>query len=120
MEAHIRHTLTKKERLCGNNGITNLLKKGKFGSVPGFRYCYMRDNGLEYNRILVSVPKKIFKRAVVRNLLKRRIRESWRLHKHLMKSTGCDILFTYSTKEKMGLKEISQSVISIIEKVDNA
>ena len=33
-------------------------------------------------QVLISVPKKRYKRAVDRNLLKRRIRESYRLHKH--------------------------------------
>ena len=67
----------------------------------------------------MSVPKKIFKRAVKRNLLKRRIRESWRLQKETLNATGVDILFTYSTKEILDFEEVQAAVAKIIEKINS-
>ena len=119
MDNPIRHTLPKKERLCGKTGISKLLADGKHGNIPGFRFCYLTENQLDYNRIMVSVPKKIFKRAVKRNLLKRRIRESWRLQKETLNATGVDILFTYSTKEILDFKEVQAAVAKIIEKINS-
>lgn len=119
MKNQIRHTLPKKERLCGKTGISKLLADGKHGNIPGFRFCYLTENQLDYNRIMVSVPKKIFKRAVKRNLLKRRIRESWRLQKETLNATGVDILFTYSTKEILDFKEVQAAVAKIIEKINS-
>ena len=116
----LTHTFPKKERICGKTGIAKLLADGKHGNIPGFRFCYMKDNGLEFNRMMVSVPKKLFKRAVRRNLLKRRIRESWRLQKQNINATGIDILFTYSTKEILDFSEIQSAVGKIIEKVNKA
>ena len=118
MENQIRHTLPKKERLCGKTGISKLLANGKHGNIPGFRFCYLSGNELEYNRIMVSVPKKLFKRAVKRNLLKRRIRESWRLQKETLNAVGVDILFTYSTKEILKFEDIQAAVAKIIEKIN--
>ena len=118
MDNQIRHTLSKKERLCGKTGISKLLADGKHGNIPGFRFCYLSGNQMEYNRIMVSVPKKIFKRAVKRNLLKRRIRESWRLQKESLNATGVDILFTYSTKEILKFEDIQAAVAKIIEKIN--
>ena len=118
MENQIRHTLPKKERLCGKTGISKLLANGKHGNIPGFRFCYLTGNQLEYNRIMVSVPKKLFKRAVKRNLLKRRIRESWRLQKETLNTVGVDILFTYSTKEILKFEDILTAVAKIIEKIN--
>ena len=69
---------------------------------------------------MVSVPKKIFKRAVKRNLLKRRMRESWRLNKETLSATGIDILFTYATKEILDQGEIQSAIIKIIEKINKA
>ncbi len=119
MDNQIRHTLPKKERLCGKTGISKLLADGKHGNIPGFRFCYLTENQLDYNRIMVSVPKKIFKRAVKRNLLKRRIRESWRLQKETLNTTGVDILFTYSTKEILDFEEVQAAVAKIIEKINS-
>ena len=118
MDNQIRHTLPKKERLCGKTGISKLLANGKHGNIPGFRFCYLSGNQMDYNRIMVSVPKKIFKRAVKRNLLKRRIRESWRLQKETLNATGVDILFTYSTKEILTFEDVQSAVAKIIEKVN--
>ena len=114
----IRHTLPKKERLCGKTAISMLLAKGRHGKVTGLRYCFRPDSGAEENRIMVSVPKKMFKRAVKRNLLKRRIRESWRKQKHTLGGlSGYDILFTYSQKEELSYEEIYEAVGKVIEKV---
>lgn len=119
MEGEIHNTLPKKERLCGKTAISKLLAKGKHGSVPGIRYqcLYGTDSGV--NRIVVSVSKKFFKRAVKRNLLKRRIRESWRKQKHMLTLDGnLDILLIYSVKEILSYEEIYTAVGQIIENLN--
>lgn len=113
------NTFPKRERLCGKTAIGKLLAKGKHGSVPGLRFLYMTGTGVETNRIMVSVPKKMFKRAVKRNLLKRRIRESWRHQKHLLNiEGGTDILFIYPSKEIQTYRQIYESVGQTIEKIN--
>ena len=79
----------------------------------------MADNGADCNRIMVSVPKKLFKRAVKRNLLKRRIRESWRRQKHdLNVQQSVDILFIYPKKEIQTYLQIYAAVGEIIDKIN--
>ena len=113
------HTLPKKERLCGKSNISELLAKGKHGSIGNMRFLCMTGTGNEYDRIMVSVPKKLFKRAVKRNLLKRRIRESYRKQKHnLAIKGGLDVLFMYSTKEVLSYEEIYSAVGQIISKIN--
>ena len=114
-------TLPKQERLCGKKGIDSLLARGKHGSNGPIRYIFATGNGEDFCRILISVPKKLFKRAVKRNLLKRRIRESWRRLKHEMSpATGTDILFIYSTKEVLTYQEIYECMEGIIVKINSA
>ena len=115
MEGEACNTLPKKERLCGKTAISKLLAKGKHGSVPGLRYLCLHGTDAEVNRMMVSVPKKLFKRAVKRNLLKRRIRESWRKQKHMLTVGGkVDILFMYAVKEVLSYDEIYAAVGQII------
>ena len=120
MNGPVPNTLPKKERLCGKTGIGRLLAEGHHCSVSGLRCIYLSANGLEHNRIMVSVPKKMFKRAVKRNLLKRRIRESWRKQKHELNTSGTDILFIYPSKEILTYGQIYDAVGQIIEKIKKA
>ena len=85
------------------------------------RFIFRKETGNEADRIMVSVPKKLFKRAVKRNLLKRRIRESYRKQKHnLTIEGGLDVLFTYNTKEIMTYEQIYATVGQIIERINNS
>ena len=69
------------------------------------------------NRILVSVPKRHFKRAVRRNLLKRRIKEAYRLNKGIIDSLGVDIMFIYSSNQIADFSQIESDVKGILSKL---
>ncbi len=90
--------LKKVERLSGKTAVSSLMSKGRWGRCGHFKYC-VSENGLELCRIMVSVPKRNFRRAVRRNLLKRRIREAYRTQKGLVGGKGLDILFFYNSEE---------------------
>lgn len=121
MESRLRNTFSKKERICGKKDISRLLSEGRFGNSGCLRYCFIRNNGAGCDRIMVSVPKKLFKRAIRRNLLKRRIRESYRLNKKdLATGTPVDIMFVYGSREISGFNEICSSVRQAISQINRA
>ena len=68
---------------------------------------------------MVSVPKKHFKRAVRRNLLKRRMREVYRLNKELAGPAGCDILFVYNSPEVLSFADIRDEMTSLMRRIGN-
>lgn len=114
--------LTKDERLHSKRDIDTLIAKGRFGEIEFLKYKFLKTNGCPYNRMMVSVPKRLFKRAVKRNLLKRRIRESFRLQKHLIQLSqqgeGTDILFIYSDRNVRSFSEIKQATEKILTKIN--
>lgn len=87
MDETKRYTLSKAERLNSYMLIEKLFAGGS-KSFPAFplRIVYMPVEGdqLPTVSLLISVPKKRFKRAVKRNLVKRQVREAFRKHKYLL------------------------------------
>ena len=98
-------TLPKSERLCGATAVAELFEHGKGLSSGCLRCKYLFRADQEPARMVVSVPKRSFKRAVQRNLLKRRIRESYRRQKALLGS-GVDVLLIYTLKEVLPYEAI--------------
>ena len=108
-------TLPKEERLSGKTAIAALMKKGHWGVSGCLRYCALSPGGGGVNRVMVSVSKKNFKRAVRRNLLKRRLRESYRTQKDLIEGAGpLDLLLVYNSKEILEYQTIRQDVGDIL------
>ena len=120
MAENVRHLLPKDERLHVKKDIAALFEKGKFRTCRNIRYCFREDNGLTFSRIMISVPKRMFKRAVKRNLIRRRIRESYRLQKHLLpEGCGTDIMFVYSSKEISESAAIFSAIGRILNDISN-
>ena len=63
---------------------------------------------------MVSVPKRSFKRAVKRNLLKRRIRESYRRQKGLL-AQPWDLFIVYTSREVLPYEAIFADMTTLLE-----
>lgn len=77
------YTFRKEERLCSKKHLGLLFKNGSSFLLYPFRISYIfvdETMGVPV-QVVINVPKKRYKRAVDRNLLKRRIKEAYRLHK---------------------------------------
>jgi ribonuclease P protein component len=73
----------REERLSSRKAIQRLFESGKsFGYYP-FRLIWKENLSVNdpMARIVISVPKKRFKRAVDRNLIRRRLKEIYRKKK---------------------------------------
>lgn len=79
-----RYTLSKAERLSWKRYIDQLFAEGQsFVAFPlRVVYLWTEEPMPVPASILVSVPKKKFKRAVKRNFIKRQVREAYRVRKY--------------------------------------
>ena len=77
------YTFRKEERLCSRKYLDLLFKNGSSFLLYPFRvsYLFIDEPADVQAQVVINVPKKRYKRAVDRNLLKRRIREAYRLNK---------------------------------------
>jgi len=88
MKAVERRLFPKSERLCLQKDIDRLFASGDtFVSYP-LRIVYRSASIDDASKILVSVPKKRIKSAVMRNRIKRLIRESYRLNRNVSTEQG--------------------------------
>lgn len=95
--SNMDNSLGKHERLCGRSATSALFKSNNglfhypFRCVWSLVDCNAApslDNGGV--KVLFSVPKKRVRKANKRILLKRRMRESYRLNKHSLLSSVCE------------------------------
>lgn len=131
---NVRYTLSRNERLKSRSQIDLLFKEGKRGFVYPLRYVFLehdpaaetplfRTPGCGQTAVLVSVPKRNHKRAHVRNLLKRRMREAYRLNKPLLseayalREKGLSLGLLYASEEVLDYKIIENAVAKIIRKL---
>ncbi|MFD0794171.1 ribonuclease P protein component [Mucilaginibacter litoreus] len=79
------YTLKKEERLCNKKLIDGLFHNGSSFLCYPFKVSWMhaeKDQQFPV-QIVFNVGKKRYKRAVDRNLIKRRMREAYRLNKQI-------------------------------------
>jgi ribonuclease P protein component len=91
--------------------ILSLLKTGQVAFRYPLRAHFQPGTG-EFG---VTVPKRHFKRAVKRNLLKRRVREAWRLNCSRLGEATPDIFIYYVGKEIADYERIEKSLLAILD-----
>tara|TARA_R110000850_G_scaffold99019_1_gene205284 strand:+ start:448 stop:834 length:387 start_codon:yes stop_codon:yes gene_type:complete len=84
----LTYNFPKEERLHSKKLIQELFEKGSSFYLYPFKVMCLpyevEPTEKPVNQFLVSVAKRKFKKAVDRNLIKRRIKEAYRLNKNLL------------------------------------
>ncbi len=128
-----RETFDKSERLCSRKTIETLFESGNIFYSPLFKVVWTNcPNSIPGPaQVAFSISKRGFRLAVIRNLIKRRLREAYRknkriLYDHLI-SQNIQIVFIvimrgnsvpdYSTIEK-SIGEMINKLILLTSKTD--
>ena len=109
----------KEERLAKEKHIQELFEKGSSFHLYPFRILRLAhpETNFPGNQILISVSKRSFKRAVDRNLIKRRIREAYRLQKDQINEYSLLLAFLYIAKKIETFQEIKDKLFLVLEKI---
>lgn len=116
-----RCSLSRNERLRGKSRIDFLFAEGKGVLVYPFRCVFVVNDDTDNVSVLFSVPKKRFKRAVKRNLLRRRMKEAYRLNKRKLacavKGRGLDMALMYIGNEVAEFGFLQSRLSLLLDKV---
>lgn len=118
-----KNTFRKEERLSKEKLIQELFDKGSSFYLFPFKVFFMPnpDQGIAFHQVVISVSKRNFKRAVDRNLIKRRIREAYRLNKELLAVRNkLLIAYIYSVKDILPSVQIQERLVKTFKKLDYA
>ena len=110
-------TFSKEERITHKRDIEKLFISGKKINMFPFDVRYYSGKERSLNKILISVSKKNIKSAVKRNLIKRRIRESYRLNKQQLSNSGYSIAIIYIDYKILKFGEIDEFVKKILKNI---
>ena len=117
-------TFKKEERLKSRKIIGSLFKEGKSFSMFPLRLVWkVVDREQKYPvQFTVSIPKRSFPRAVHRNQIRRKVREAYRLQKHLLYEALADhdqqyaLMFLFIGKKAMTYQEIDHAANKVIKR----
>ncbi|WP_420401378.1 ribonuclease P protein component [Flagellimonas sp.] len=112
-------SFSKKEKLKSKKLIEQLFVEGKSVKAFPIRLLYIK---CEFDDVQfkagVAAPKKKFKNAVDRNRVKRLLRESYRLSKHLLFNNvegNFAFLFLYLGNTMPNAKEVDKAMTQLLE-----
>ncbi len=121
-------TLCKNERMSGRTLIEKLFNGGDSHAMSAFplRVVYMvterKDDAIA--KILISVPKRHFKRAVKRNRVKRQVREAFRNNKSILanafvgrENESVAIAFIWLADELYNSNEVEHKVKNLLQRL---
>jgi ribonuclease P protein component len=120
-----RQTLRKTERLYEKKAIDTLFAEGESITQSPVRLLWKRNEGESKPSVKAAftVPRKNFKKAVDRNLLKRRMREAYRKNKYILigavdsKLQHYHLMFVYISREKVLYKEIETKIVLTLQRL---
>lgn len=114
--------LPKNERVHSKKSIKELFDKGSSFFLYPFKLLYLDQSTVENgtHQVLFSVSKKKIKKAVHRNFVKRRVKEAYRLHKHLLDHESEQkklIALIYVSTDKASFQIIQSKIKKILKKL---
>lgn len=121
------YSFPKGERLTSKIIIKQLFEEGNATFTYPFKLLFLKhpptlaQASSDPPQVLISVPRRKIRKAVHRNWVKRRIREAYRLNKHLMLNSQNEyeiayLGILYVAKEKIPFSELEKKLIQLLKR----
>jgi ribonuclease P protein component len=109
----------KSERLYLKKSIQQLFARGYSFNLFPFRVSVMkRSDPGRVHQVLISVSKRSFKKAVDRNMIKRRVREAYRLNKgQIQELPKLQIAYIYTADKILDFHQIQEHLIESFKRL---
>jgi ribonuclease P protein component len=121
LSSAMNYRLPKSERLHADKLIKELFNEGSSFFLYPFKVLFYVKGEVEKGtvQVLFSVSKKKIKKAVGRNLVRRRIKEVYRLNKSLLSLDGKQISIglVYVSSDLMEFADLQPKMITILKKL---
>ena len=114
------------ERLKNRKCIDRLFKSGRKITTASIKAVFYLSNEADDTstlKVAFAVPKKAIRKSNKRNTLKRRMRESYRLHRQPLKaflenkSHYLEVIFIFLGKEILSYQVIEKDILYCLEKL---
>lgn len=125
-EGKIRQTFKKSERLCSRTKIKSLFEKSNTINAWPIKLLWQKAGEAEKApamQLVISVPKRNIRKAVLRNKIRRRIREAYRRNKQLLLADNpenaikCLAIFIFTGKEEITFQETEAKIILLLNRL---
>ena len=120
----ITNSLCREERLRGERVISNLFEHGYSFFLFPYKVLWTKipETCAFLSRFAVSVPKRRFKRAVKRNIIKRRTREVFRTNKQILNTAVTNgeqihLMVIYASDQLLSFVELDNSMKRILQRI---
>ena len=121
-------TFPKVEKLVSKKLIAETFRKGhQYFSYP-LKFFFLPKEKTELSipvQVLISVPRKSYKKAVQRNKIKRQLREVYRLNKSSIfksiqdKQVHCSIAVIFIAKKSVSYSDMNNAFLAFLSEIDN-
>lgn len=121
------NTFPKKEKLCSEIRLKTLFSRGESFLIYPYRVSFIENEQESPAAVQIAfgVPKKVFKRAVKRNYIKRRLRECYRLHKTDLllslqaKNITLSVFIAYIAKDIVEYETLDKKMKAVLYRINS-